>query len=72
MPRQVTHRVLCPTCSEWAQLRVAEPFGDFQTAPVVVMFSCVNQTSEEHIPPDDEVLLKLIPASEAKYRRKTK
>jgi hypothetical protein len=61
MPRQVTYRVRCPTCGAWAQLRVADPFGHIQTDPVIVMFSCRNQTSESHPAPLDEELLKLLP-----------
>jgi hypothetical protein len=60
-PRQTTHRVPCPTCGEWAQLRTADPIGEGQSEPVVVMFSCVNQTSEEHPVPVDDELLRLLP-----------
>jgi hypothetical protein len=61
MPRETAHRVVCPTCSAWAQLRVADPFGRIQTAPVVVLFSCPNQVSEDHKRPSDEELLMLLP-----------
>jgi hypothetical protein len=61
VPRQTAYRVVCPTCSAWAQLRVADPLGQAQTAPVVVMFSCPNQISEDHKRPGDEDLLMLLP-----------
>jgi hypothetical protein len=64
-PRQTTHRVPCPTCGAWAQLRIADPIGGLQTEPVVVMFSCVNQTSAAHPVPDDSQLLLLLPDSGA-------
>jgi hypothetical protein len=35
--------------------------GQAQTAPVVVMFSCPNQISEDHKRPGDEDLLMLLP-----------
>jgi hypothetical protein len=62
VPRQITYRVSCPTCGSWAQLRVAEPFGGIQTEPVIVMFSCPEQTDEDHQPPTDEALIKLLPS----------
>jgi hypothetical protein len=61
MPRETAYRVVCPTCSAWAQLRVAAPFGHVQTAPVVVLFSCPNQVGEDHKRPSDEELLMLVP-----------
>jgi hypothetical protein len=67
MPRQTTYRVRCPTCDAWAQLRVADPFGQIQTEPVVVMFSCINQTSEGHPAPIDDHLLKLLPDSASSF-----
>ncbi len=61
MPRATAYRIMCPTCSAWAQLRVAEPFGKVQTQSVVVLFSCPNQLSEDHKRPRDEELLILVP-----------
>jgi hypothetical protein len=63
MIRQVAHRVSCPVCGDWAQLRIAYPFTDpaCRTTPVIVMFSCIGQTDEEHISPDDADLLRLLP-----------
>jgi hypothetical protein len=61
MPREITYRVTCPTCGSWAQLRVADPFGKIQTEPVVVMFSCIRQTEDDHETPTDALLLKLLP-----------
>jgi hypothetical protein len=58
MERQYAHRVVCPTCGSWAQLRVA--YRD-QWPPRVVVFSCVNQTEACHLPPSRDALLGLIP-----------
>lgn len=58
MEHQFAHRVSCPTCGEFAQLRVA--YRD-QWPPVVVAFSCRNQTSATHVPPTQEELIALIP-----------
>ena len=60
MPTEVTHRVRCPSCGEWAQLRVAHTIGD-GIAPVVVMFSCLGQTREDHVIPSEHDLLTLMP-----------
>jgi hypothetical protein len=61
VPDQTTYRVRCPACGEWAQLRVAESFDEAGTTPVVIMFSCVKQTSDDHMVPGDDELLKLLP-----------
>ncbi len=58
---QVTYRVICPSCGAWAQLRIAESLGD-GTDPVIVMFSCPNQTSEAHVAPTGRQLYELLPA----------
>ena len=60
MARQVTYRVRCPTCDAWAQLRVAESLGAGHE-PVIVMFSCPNQTSEDHPAPSGKALYQLLP-----------
>jgi hypothetical protein len=60
--RELTYRVKCPTCRAWSQLRVAESLADNHPDAVIVMFSCPNQTSEDHVIAPDNVLLKLIPA----------
>lgn len=56
----ITYRVQCPSCGSWAQLRVADPIGP-QTAPVVVLYSCLGQMDETHVMPGDAELLKLLP-----------
>jgi hypothetical protein len=56
--RQFAHRVICPTCGSFAQLRVAYR-GEWP--PVVVVFSCRNQTSAAHAPPTRDQLIGLIP-----------
>jgi phage terminase large subunit GpA-like protein len=60
MPRQVVYRVRCPTCGEWAQLRVvyAERV-DGRRWPM--MLSCPNQTSRAHSAPEFSELADLIP-----------
>ena len=51
----------------WAQLRIAYlGEGDAQR-PVVVMFSCINQTDEAHIVPCDHELLALVPSAELEF-----
>jgi hypothetical protein len=62
MSQQVAHRVTCPVCGGWAQLRIAYPFTDARCdEPVVVMFSCINQTEAGHWWPAFAELMKLIP-----------
>jgi hypothetical protein len=61
VPNQTTYRVTCPTCGSWAQLRVAESFGDQSRELVVVMFSCIGQTHQGHVVPSDAELLNLLP-----------
>jgi hypothetical protein len=56
--RQFAHRVVCPTCGQFAQLRIA--YRD-DWPPIVVMFSCRNQTSASHAPPTREAMLALVP-----------
>lgn len=58
MERQFAHRVRCPTCGAWAQLRVA--YRD-RWPPTAVMFSCRNQTDESHTPPTREQILEMVP-----------
>ena len=58
MERQFAHRVICPICGAFAQLRVA--YRD-EWPPVVVVFSCRNQTSADHVPPTRDELIALIP-----------
>ena len=57
MERQYSHRVACPVCARWAQLRVA--YSDRRRR--VVVFSCSNQTEVAHPPPSRSELLALIP-----------
>ena len=59
MERQVSHRVVCPTCGAWAQLRV-HYYED--RPPAVVMLSCPNQTERWHETPTAAQLVSLIPA----------
>jgi hypothetical protein len=58
--RQLAHRVRCPTCGAWAQLRLA--YRDDGRPPVPVAFSCVNQTSSSHAPPTREQIMELVAA----------
>ena len=57
MERQYAHRVVCPVCGRWAQLRVAYSARHRR----VVVFSCSNQTEASHPPPSRRELLDLIP-----------
>ncbi len=57
MERQYAHRVVCPVCGRWAQLRVAYSGRRRR----VVVFSCSNQTEAAHPPPSRRELLALIP-----------
>jgi hypothetical protein len=70
VPRQTAYRIVCPTCSAFAQLRIADPFGQVQVEPVVVLFSCPNQLSEEHKRPLDDDLLMLVPSDVPEHRRR--
>lgn len=60
---QYAYRVICPACLDrGAQVRIAYPFRDAELAAraVVVSFSCVNGTEEQHGTPSDTVLLALL------------
>ena len=59
MERQYAHRVVCPVCGGWAQLRVA--YRDHQR-PRIVMLSCPNQTERTHPRPSRRAMLALVPA----------
>jgi predicted RNA-binding Zn-ribbon protein involved in translation (DUF1610 family) len=56
--RQYAHRVVCPVCGRWAQLRVA--YRDHQR-PRIVVFSCPNQTERTHTRPSRQEMVALIP-----------
>ena len=61
MRKSVAHRMRCPSCGSWAQLRVAYPITEASgRAPVVVLYSCLGETSEGHIRPTDAELLTLV------------
>lgn len=62
MERQYSHRVVCPVCGRWGQLRVA--YSDRRPRRVVV-FSCPNQTDASHPPPSRQELVALIPSDAA-------
>jgi hypothetical protein len=59
MERQYAHRVVCPVCGGWAQLRVA--YRDRQR-PRIVMLSCPNQTERNHPRPSRREMFALVPA----------
>jgi hypothetical protein len=58
LERQYAHRVICPVCGGWAQLRVA--YRDNQR-PRIVMLSCPNQTERNHPRPSRREMLALLP-----------
>lgn len=57
MERQISHRVPCPTCGAWAQLRLS--YRD-DRPPIAVMLSCPNQTSRDHAVPTRQQIRELI------------
>jgi phage terminase large subunit GpA-like protein len=58
MERTVAYRVVCPSCGEWAQLRV-QYVDDHD--PTAIAFSCRNQTERTHLEPPSAELQALIP-----------
>lgn len=59
----VTHRIKCPSCGAFAQLRVANWYDadEREVHLGVATFSCINQNARGHVVPHDDQLLAAIP-----------